>query len=84
MAEARERWCIVLRPERRPVPAIIRLRHLLKCAKRAYGIICERLDVPAEMRQLQARLVMLTEENEHLRARVAELENQGEANDGDS
>jgi hypothetical protein len=73
MTDAGEHWCIMIRPERRPVPAINRLRGWLKCGKRSYGIICTMLDLPAEVRQLQLRLALLTEENDHLRKLVHSL-----------
>jgi hypothetical protein len=73
MADHGEHWCILLRAQRRPVPAIIRLRQLLKCAKRSYGILCERLDVPAEMRQLQALLAQRDAEIERLKQLVQSL-----------
>jgi hypothetical protein len=73
MADLGEHWCIMLRAQRRPVPAIIRLRQLLKCAKRSYGIVCERLDVPAEMRQLQTLLALRDAEIERLKQLVQSL-----------
>jgi hypothetical protein len=73
MADLGEHWCIMLRAQRRPVPAIIRLRQLLKCAKRSYGIVCERLDVPVEMRRLQALLAQRDAEIAHLKQLLQSL-----------